>query len=49
MGFLRCFYDILWFHGVSEGVPMAFLWDSYGGSKGCLWDLDSYGISMIFL
>ena len=27
------------FYGVSKGVPMVVLWDSYGVSKGCLWEL----------
>ena len=26
------------FDGVSKGVSMLVVWDSYGGSKGCLWD-----------
>ena len=26
------------FYGVSKGVSMVVLWESYGGSRGCLWD-----------
>ena len=49
------------FYGVSKGVSMVVLWDSYGGSKGCLWDFlsipmvfvvflwDFFGMYMLFL
>jgi len=53
---LWCFYDIS--IGISQGMSMVILWDSYGFSKECLWDFydvsmgflwASYGVSMIVL
>ena len=35
------------FYGVSKGVSMVALWDSYGISKECLWDF--LWIPMVFL
>ena len=39
MEILCSFYGVsMVFYGVSKGVSMVALWDSYGDSKGCLWD-----------
>ena len=38
MRFPWYFYDIFWGYYWIYGMSIIFLWDSYGGSKGCLCD-----------